>query len=240
MRARALLAALALLASPAAGQDIAAALYADPTDRYPHGVLGDTIEHATLVVRLTDGRRLSATLPAPLVFEDTAPRLADLDLDGAPEVIAVEAHEERGARLAVWGLRAGHLEQLAASPFIGIRFRWLAPAGAGDLDGDGAAEIAWVDRPHLEKTLRVWRYLPDPPRLEPVAALPGVTNHRIGETDIAGGLRDCGAGPEIVVADADWRRLLAVRLEGGRLTARDIGPHAGRASFSAALTCAGH
>ncbi|RBI86997.1 VCBS repeat-containing protein [Rhodosalinus halophilus] len=232
------LAALACLAAPADSRIVAAA-YEGPTARYPHGVLGDAIEHETLVVTLADGRRLSVTHPPPLVFEDTAPRLADLDGDGAPEVIVVEAHERRGARLAVWGLRAGRLEQRAASPFIGTRFRWLAPAGAGDLDGDGFAEIAWVDRPHLAKTLRVWRYLPEGPRLEPVADLAGVTNHRIGETDIAGGLRDCGAGPEIVLADAGWGRLLAVRLAAGRLTARDIGPHAGRPGFAAALACAG-
>ena len=234
---RVLAALVALLVAAPAAAEIVAARYEGPTTRYPHGVLGDAVEHDTLAVTLADGTRQAARRDAPLVFEDTAPRLADLDGDGAAEVIVVEAHEEEGARLAVWGLREGRLAPLAATPFIGTRFRWLAPAGAGDLDGDGRAEIAYVDRPHLARILRVWRYLPDGPRLAPVAALEGVTNHRIGETDIAGGLRDCGQGPEIVVADAGWRRLLAVTLSEGRLAARDIGPHAGRASFAAALAC---
>ena len=234
--------ALALLGAfgqPLAAQEIVSARYAGPTDRYPHAVLGDAIEHDTLEVALSDGTRRAVTWPAPLVFEDTAPRLADLDGDGAPEVIVVESHERQGARLAIWGLDGGRLAQRAATPFIGTRFRWLAPLGAADLDGDGAVEIAWVDRPHLARVLRVWRYVPAEggARLVPVAAAEGHTNHRIGERDIAGGIRDCGAGPEIVTASADWARLQATRLEGGKLVTGEIGPHEGRQSFAAALAC---
>jgi hypothetical protein len=46
---------------------------------------------------------------------------------------------------------------LAATPHIGSANRWLAPIGAADLDGDGRVEIAYVDRPHLARTLRIWR-----------------------------------------------------------------------------------
>ena len=58
-------------------------------------------------------------------------------------MIVVESHAAR-ARLAVWG--AGG--RLAAIPFIGTRFRWLAPLGAADLDGDGRVEIAYAETPH--------------------------------------------------------------------------------------------
>jgi hypothetical protein len=238
MRARALALAIALAApATATGQGIAEARYAEPTDRYAHAVLGDAIEHGALVVRLTDGSRQTARLDAALVFEDTAPRLHDLDGDGDWEVVAVESHQSGGARLAVWGLADGRLTRLAATPHIGTRYRWLAPLGAADLDGDGAMEIAYIDRPHLARVLRVWRY--DAPRraLSEVAAAEGHTNHRIGERTIAGGIRDCGAGPEVVTASGDWTRLLATRLEGGRLVSRDIGAHAGRDSFTAALAC---
>jgi hypothetical protein len=228
---------LAGAAAVAAGPAIEAARYAEPTGRYPHGVLGDEIEHGALVVTLTDGSRQRARLDEARVFEDTEPRLADLDGDGAPEVIAVESHADQGARLAVWGLAKGRLAPLAATPFIGARFRWLAPLGAADLDGDGRIEIAYVDRPHLARVLRVWRYVPEGPSLEPVASAPGHTNHRIGEPDIAGGVRDCGRGPEIVTADPSWQRLLATRLAGDRLDSREIGRHLGRKSFRRALDC---
>ena len=232
---RALAAALALVATPLCAETIQSAAYDGPTARYPHAVLGDAIEHDTLTVTLSDGQRLSARWDAKIVFEDTEPRLADLDLDGDPEVIVVQSHESFGAQLAIWAFRDGALMQIAATPFIGTRFRWLAPVGAADLDGDGAIEIAYVDRPHLAKTLRVWRFEND--RLTELGALPGVTNHRIGEPDIAGGIRECGEGPEMLVADANWTRVLAVRFDGSDFSTKVLGPHEGRQSFAQATTC---
>jgi hypothetical protein len=43
-------------------------------------------------------------LPETEVFEDLAPRLADLDGDGKAEIIVVQSHRDLGARLAVYGL----------------------------------------------------------------------------------------------------------------------------------------
>lgn len=229
---RALLVVCLWQAGAAAGAaPIDAARYDAPTDRYPHGVLGDETEYGALVLSLADGRQRSFILPDSLVFEDTAPRLADLDGDAAPEVIVVESHQARGARLAVWGPEG----RIAATPHIGTRFRWLAPVGAADLDGDGQVEIAYVDRPHLLKTLRIWRYADG--ALTEVATFPGVTNHRIGETDIAGGLRDCAGGPEIIVADSGWQSMLALRFDGSGIEARRIGTDTGRAAFARALSC---
>lgn len=230
MRLAGALAAVLLTAPPAAA-DIVAARYDDPTTRYDHGILGDAVEHGALVLRTAGGRTLRFVLPETRVFEDTVPRLADLDGDGAREVIVVETDLARGARLAVYD----ETGLVAATAFIGQTHRWLAPVGAADLDGDGRVEIAYVDRPHLARTLRVLRYRPG--RLEHLADLPGLTNHRIGETDIAGGIRDCGAGPEMVLADAGWRRVLGVRFDGREFATRDLGPHAGRESFARALGC---
>ncbi len=106
--------------------------YDAPTDRYPHGVLGDELEWGALILELDSGTRV-LRLPANRVFEDTAPRLVDLEGDGAPEVVVVESDASAGARLAVYDADG----LVAATPFIGTRFRWLAPVGAADLDGDG-------------------------------------------------------------------------------------------------------
>lgn len=222
---------LAVLAGPAAGQ-ILEATYLEPTDRYPHAVLGDDLEWGALAITDAELGRRVFRLPEVLVFEDVAPRLADVTGDGAPEVVVVESHQRQGARLAVYSA-AGRIGQ---TPFIGTRFRWLAPVAVADLDGDGHVELAYVDRPHLARVLRVWRWRNG--ALAPVASAEGHTNHRIGEPDIAGGLRDCGAGPELVTARGDWQVLLATRLEGDRLVSREIGPHSGRGSFAAALACA--
>ncbi|WP_050931623.1 FG-GAP repeat domain-containing protein [Aestuariivita boseongensis] len=226
---------LCCLGSAAGAQTITDASYSGPTDRYPHGVLGDDIEYTQLDVTLSDGRVLSASYEATLVFEDVAPRLWDVTGDGAPEVVTVESHEAEGGRLVIWGLENGQLRQIARTPFIGTRFRWLAPIGAADLDGDGQIEVAYIDRPHLAKTLRVWRYTPD--GFNEVATLPGLTNHRIGEDYITGGLRDCGQGPEMIVADASWRNIMSVTFGAGGLEAEPIGRFEGRASVDVELTC---
>lgn len=232
---------LSVFATSAGAQTIVAADYTQPTTRYPHGVLGDTIEHAGLRVILSDGREISAVWSEKIVFEDTAPRLVDLDGDGAPEVIVVESHEDQGARLAVWGLDTdARLVAKAFTPFIGRSFRWLSVAGAADMDGDGHIEIAYIDRPHLAKQLKIWRYVPQAEggaTLVLVATKDGLTNHQIGETDIGGGMRVCADGVDVITASADWTRVMATRFEDGRLVSRDMGPHTGRASLTAAMGC---
>nr|WP_217354900.1 VCBS repeat-containing protein [Ruegeria arenilitoris] len=225
------MAACLWLAGPAlAAETITTARYTDPTTRYPHGVLGDQIEWGSIELTFSDGKHRSFTLPDHLVFEDLAPRVIDVTGDGLPEVIAVESDARQGARLAIYGPQG----RMAATPHIGTRFRWLAPVGAADLDGDGNIEIAYVDRPHLAKTLRIWRFSDG--RLTEIAALPGLTNHRIGEDFISGGLRTCNGQPELIVASSDWRRIIAVRYDGGWKT-QDIGPLKNRQALVSALNC---
>ncbi|OSP56693.1 VCBS repeat-containing protein [Pseudoruegeria sp. SK021] len=220
-----------LLSASPSSAEIVAARYADPTTRYAHGVLGDAIEYGTLELTLDDGRTLRLILPESRVFEDTAPRLADVDGDGHPEVVVVETDSARGARLAIYGETGLQL----ATPFIGTRFRWLAPAAIADLDGDGAVELAYVEKPHLAKTLRVWRV--SPAGFRPVATLAGVSNHRIGDPEISGGLRECGNGPEMIVASGDWTSVMAVTLANDALTARRLGDLVDADSFAAAMDC---
>lgn len=234
----ALVCGLAIVTNPARAETIIAAEYAEPTERYDHGVLGDAIEWGALRLTLspcadcTDKaeRVVTLHLPEHRVFEDVAPRVVDVGEDG-PLVMVVESDLSKGARLALYDTTG----PVAVTPFIGQRNRWLAPVGAADLDGDGKVELAYVDRPHLAKTLRIWRY--DEGSLQEVASFPGVTNHRIGEPDIAGGIRNCGTGPEMIVASADFSRMLALQFDGEIVTARDVGPHEGRAGFAAALEC---
>jgi hypothetical protein len=241
MRFWAALVGFALLATAGAATPpdvITAAEYAEPTTRYDHGILGDAVEWGAL--RLTvdkcwgcagrDVRSITIRLPKTRVFEDITPRLIEGD-DGVPLVMVVETDLSLGARLALYDSAGLY----AATPFIGRTHRWLAPIGAGDLDGDGWPEIAYIDRPHLAKTLRIWR-LKDG-KLTHVVDQPGLTNHRIGWDYISGGLRDCGKGPEMVTASADWSRVMVSRFTGTSVQLRDVGAYDGQTSVAAALGC---
>jgi hypothetical protein len=232
-------------ASVSFAQTLERAAFGAPTERYAHGVLGDAIEYGALT--LTVSNRSSATagqdaavrrsqivirLPRDHVFEDLEPRLVDLDLDGrADAAMVVETDVALGGALALYGPEG----KITETPHIGRTNRWLAPIGAADLDGDGHVELAYVDRPHLARTIRVWRYRSG--RLEPVAELAGFTNHRIGEDFITSGLRDCGQGPEMILADSSWRNVVAVQLTQGALQARTLAPFRSRASVDRALSC---
>lgn len=210
----------------AEGDGVARAQYAIPSSRYGHEALGPGHEWAALTL---DGRDFPPG--EDLVFEDTAPRLADLDGDGDREVIVVESSLTQGSRLAVWGGKG----RIAATPFIGIRHRWLAPLGAADLDGDGRVEVAYVETPHLGKVLKIVRL--DGDRLVPVAEARGLTNHRFGDPVIQGGIARCDGVPTILTANADWTRIIATSLADGILVSRDLAAYLGPSSFDGAPGC---
>lgn len=228
----------ALMASgPALARDITNARFLGPVTHYTHGILGDAVEYSGLMLRLSDRRSYEIRFrPGTRVFEDIAPRLWDVTGDGRPEVVVIETDPPQGAQLAIYGLDADDMPaKLAATPHIGQRNRWLAPIGAADLDGDGHIEIAYIDRPHLARTLRIWRFRDG--TLSQVATIDGFTNHKIGWDFIPGGIRDCGQGPEMVTADGGWAQVMATTYRDGQLASRAIGPYTGPGSLDTALNC---
>ena len=233
----------ALLAGPAMAGVISAE-FVEPTSRYAHGILGDEIEYGAMLLQYRNNRsrflsqkavlhRGSVTIRLPLdhVFEDIAPRLIDIDGDGDFEVMVVETDVAKGAQLAIYD----ETGKIATTPHIGRTHRWLAPIGAVDLDGDGAVEIAYIDRPHLARVLKIWRY--ENGKLTLVAERGGLTNHQIGQGYISGGIRDCGAGPQLITANADWSKIIASVFENGEIRSVEIGPYKGRRSFKQAMEC---
>lgn len=224
------LSALCLLPLSTMAQEITSARYAGPTRIYDHGILGDKVEYTKLILR-AGGQRIVIEAGEGFVFEDLAPRLADLDRDGKPEVIAVRTDMQRGASLAIYGVEG----LITQTPPIGSRYRWLAPVGVGDFDGNGRVEIAYVETPHLGKVLKIYHFFNR--ELVLAASLPGYSNHRIGEDFISGGVRNCGQGDEIITADASWQRILATRVQGGTVSSRVVGTTAEPGGFARVMAC---
>lgn len=197
--------------------DIAVAYLANPTERYRHGVLGDRLEGASMIVYTRDSQRMQLDLPKDRVFEDLEPRLADLDDDARDEIIVVESDARLGASLAVYGLRDGRLMPLSRGPFIGTANRWLNPLGIGDFDGDGRADLAAVVTPHIGGVLKVYRYTPG--ALTLIAETDGVSTHRHGSTELGmGAVVSVKSGAaRLLVPDNTHRRLRLLAIKHGKL-----------------------
>jgi len=201
-------------------RNIARAWLADPTGRYDHGVLGDTIEAASVVVERRDRRREAVSLEPDAVFEDLQPRIADLGGDGGDKILVVKSYLKRGSALAVIGERDGKYTVIAETPPIGAPRRWLNPAGVADFNGDGAIDIALVRMPHALGRLELWSWRGG--RLEKTLELADVSNHVIGSRALrmsAVADFDGDGHPDLAIASFDRREL---RIIGFAPNARDI------------------
>jgi len=209
---------------------VSAAWLVAPTDRYSHGVLGDRFEAGGLLVRLLVGAEHLLDLPDSQVFEDLTPRITDLDGDGASEVLVVRTSLTKGASLVLYGAGPEGLFELAATDPIGLPNRWLNPVGAGDFDGDGTDEVAYVETPHIGGILRVLDY--SATGFREIASASGFSNHQAGSPVL--GLSavvdwDGDGADDIVVPSADRTEMVVMSLKDGSLTER------GRASHGAEI-----
>lgn len=190
--------------------DIAQAWLAVPTNRYPHGVLGDKVEAGTLRVRTAGGAVLSYVLPENAVFEDLNPRVQDIDGDGLDEVILVKSHLQFGSCLVAFGIREGRLVVLAETPPMGKAGLWLNPVGVADVDGDGRREVLVVLSPHDGGTLIEYNF--DGSSFTSGHSVPGGSNHVAGRrAQGMSALMDVnGDGiPDVVLPAADRRSIRA-------------------------------
>lgn len=199
-------------------RNIAAAWYEGPTRRYAHGILGDAIEAGSLVVQTPEGQRLVIDLPTDEVFEDRAPRLADLNGDGLDEVIAIRSSRAGGGGVAVYGLADGRLKQMSEVPVIGRSNRWLNIAAIADLGPAPGLEVALVETPHIGGTLRLFGWADG--RLTLLDEDYGYSNHAIGSPEMrlsAMADLDGDGFVEVALPSADRRSLKITSMASGRI-----------------------
>ncbi len=135
----------------------ALAQYAQPTEKYPHGVMGDDIEAEQLVVAV-EGSIYVHTLEEDYLFEDLRPRIYDIDGDGQLEFITIRTQVERGAGIAIYKVINEQLVEYAYVAEIGFLTRWLNIVTMDDLDNDGVVELVWVQTPHIGGILKVAKF----------------------------------------------------------------------------------
>ena len=157
------------------------AWYAQPTTRYGHGALGDRIEAGSLVVNMA-GKTLRLELPPSQVFEDIAPRIADVNGDGIADFVTIRSSLTEGAAIAVYTVRNGKLVESAATQPIGLPSRWLNIAGIADFNGDGRLDIAQVIKPHLTGELEILTLKNG--GFQSIAQVSGLSNHIIGSAEL--------------------------------------------------------
>lgn len=162
--------------------DIVQAWYSEPTTRYGHAVLGDGVEAGALKVKNSLGETYTFRLPSTEVFEDIAPRLADLDRNGTTEVITILSSQRGGASIAVFGLNGNAFVKIAQTPFIGTPNRWLNIAEINNFGGNRRPDIAAVITPHLAGILQFYRFRNN--KLVKVAQARGFSNHYIGSNEL--------------------------------------------------------
>lgn len=157
------------------------AQYAQPTAKYGHNILGDSIEAEQLVV-LRDGVTYTHTLGDQYVFEDIKPRLFDVDNDGQVEIVTIRTHVEKGAGIMIYKIANNTLTEFAWVEEIGTPYRWLNIVAIYDLDGDGATELAWIQTPHIGGILKVAKI--EAGKLDALSELSRYSNHSIGERNL--------------------------------------------------------
>lgn len=163
---------------PSGGVFVGATL-AGPTDRYPHGVLGDELEASMLDIWTDHGANLIVELPEHEVIEGISAITAQLADDGTYGFLVTVSDVQDGARLRAydeWGTVIGESEP------IGQGFRWLHQIGVGATGPDGEIEVIAVRTPHIGGIVEAYQ-LHDG-RFERVAAIEGYSSHVIGSPNL--------------------------------------------------------
>ena len=184
---------------------IVGAALAGPTDRYPHGVLGDDVEAAALQIR-TDrsGSRPRIVLPEHAVIEGISAIEAQFSERESGFLVTVR-EAEKGARLRAFG-EDGVV--IAESDPLGQGFRWLHQIGVGRTGPDREIEVIAVRTPHIGGVVEAYQLVGD--RFERVAEIEGYSSHVIGSPNLDMALlvdADADRQLEVVVPTQDMTEL---------------------------------
>lgn len=193
------------------------AVYVNATDqRYVHGIMGDRLEGATLLILDTKDSEIRVLarvdLPGEDVYEGIAPFWADIDGDGAEDLVTTVSNSTSGSRIRAYLWDGNKIKQEVDGLAIGQGNRWQHQLTAQALGPNGEIEIADVLTPHIGGTLRFYQF--DGASLNVVASFPSVTTHSIGSRNLdqtAIGDFNGDGQPEVLVMSLDRNHVIGVQ-----------------------------
>ncbi|MDA1127137.1 MAG: hypothetical protein O2913_00345 [Chloroflexi bacterium] len=193
-------------------EDARVLLLTKPSDRYPHGIVGDSLEATEItLVETQPSLRVAQTIAIPgnAVVEGISPIWADLNGDGQREIIVTVSDSQQGAEIVVYA-EAG--DRLGAGPAVGRGSRWRHQLAVAPFGPNGEFELGEVLTPHIGGIAGFYRL--DHGALILLAQRDGVTSHTIGSRNLDMGLAgdlDGDGQPELVVFNQRFTEVTALR-----------------------------
>ncbi len=187
----------------------------NPSTRYDHGVLGDTVEAGgiTLIETSPTARVLrTIEIPAPKVVEGIAPIWADITGDGVREIIVTLSDASEGAQVVIYN-EAG--EQIAKNSPIGRGYRWRNQLAVAPFGAEGSLLLVDVLTPHILGVVEFLELNQD--RLVVSAQVSGFTSHVIGSRNLDMALSgdfDGDGQIEVLIPDQARKKLGGISLDG--------------------------
>jgi hypothetical protein len=183
-----------------------------PTEGYPHGVLGDSLEATTIILVDTQVDPYvirEIQIDPGDVIEGIAPIWVDLVGDGEREIIVTQSNLGAGARIVVYR-ENGSL--FASGEPIGQGFRWRHQLAVGQFIDGGSQEIAVIRTPHIGGVIEIYALEED--QLEIMTTLNGYSSHTIGSRNLDSALAGDFNGDgriEIVTPDQSQTTLAGIQ-----------------------------
>lgn len=154
----------------------------EPTTRYDHGIAGDGIEAAAIIIVETEPElRVRRTIPIkePDVIEGISAIWADVDNDGIRDIIVTLSNDNTGARIVAYR-QDGTL--LAESEPIGLGNRWRHQLALAEFESNKPPLLVDVRTPHIGGIVEFLEFSDG--KLVNVKEYRGFSTHSIGSRNL--------------------------------------------------------
>lgn len=191
------------------------AVYANATNqRYVHGIMGDDLEGASLVILQIVADKLEIIeqidLEGDAIYEGLSPMWADVNEDGLQDLITTVSDSQVGSRIRVY-LFTENGTLTVEGQAIGQQHRWQHQLAWGAFGANGEMQLVDVLTPHIGGVTRFYEF--DGTGLSVVSQTGGYTSHSIHSRNLdmaVAGDFDGDGQLEIVLPSQDRTRIAGI------------------------------